>query len=139
MRFELIVHRCCHVSVMGWSQNGQLWRAKLTPGSSSSFAHHAHHLGRALHEVGNTVLSIVGVRSVYLLLWEERMQAVSDELIACADDGSYEREALVITCECGIPAVLGTGVAIERAQFGQSIRVDGAAGTVTLLDELGAS
>ena len=58
MRFELSVHRRCHASVMGWSQNGQLWRAKLRPGSSSSSAHHAHHPGRALHEVGNTVLSI---------------------------------------------------------------------------------
>jgi NAD(P)H-flavin reductase len=34
-----------------------------------------------VQEVGNTVLSIVGVRSVDLLFWEERMHAVSDELI----------------------------------------------------------
>jgi ferredoxin/flavodoxin---NADP+ reductase len=73
-----------------------MWRAKLRPGSSSSFAHRAHHPGRALHQVGNTVLSIVGVRSMDLLFWEERMQAVSDELIVCTDDGSYGREALVI-------------------------------------------
>jgi phosphohistidine swiveling domain-containing protein len=64
------------------------------------------------------------------------MQAVSDELIACTDDGSYGREALVIVREYGIPAVLGTGVATERFQFGQTIRVDGDAGTVTLLDEV---
>jgi hypothetical protein len=94
MRFELIVHRRCHASVMGRSQNGQPWRAKLRPGSSSSFAHRAPHPGRALHEVGSTVLSIVGVRSMDLLFWEARIQAVSDELIACTDDGSYGREAL---------------------------------------------
>lgn len=51
---------------------------------------------RALHEVGNTVLSIVSMRSVDLLFREERMQAVSNELVACTDDGSYGREALVI-------------------------------------------
>jgi phosphohistidine swiveling domain-containing protein len=99
-------------------------------------AHRAHHPGHALHEVGSTVLSIVGVRSVDLLLWEERMQAISDELIACTGDGSYGCEALVIAREYGIPAVLGTGVATERIQFGQTIRVDGDARTVTLLDEV---
>jgi hypothetical protein len=139
MRFELIVHLRCHTSVMGWSQNGQLWSAKLRPDSSSSFAHHAHHPGRALHEVGNAVLSIVGVRSVDLLFWEERMQAVSSSLTACTDDGSYGREALATTHEDGIPAVLGTGVATKRIQFAQTICMAGEAGTVTLLDESGAS
>ena len=52
-------------------------------------------IARALQEAGNTVLSIVGVRSKALLFWEERMQSVSDELIVCTDDGSYGREALV--------------------------------------------
>jgi ferredoxin--NADP+ reductase len=52
-------------------------------------------IARALKNVGNTVISIVGVRSKDLLFWEERMQSVSDELIVCTDDGSYGREALV--------------------------------------------
>ena len=52
-------------------------------------------IARALREAGNTVLSIVGVRSRDLLFWEERMSSVSDELIVCTDDGSYGREALV--------------------------------------------
>jgi pyruvate,water dikinase len=33
---------------------------------------------------------------------------------------------------------MGTGVATKRIHSGQSIRVDGDAGTVTLLDEAGA-
>ena len=50
---------------------------------------------RALKEAGNTVLSIVGARTKELLFWEEKMRAVSDELVVCTDDGSYGRKALV--------------------------------------------
>jgi ferredoxin--NADP+ reductase len=50
---------------------------------------------RALKEAGNTVISIIGARSKDLLFWEDRMRAVSDELIVCTDDGSYGRKALV--------------------------------------------
>ncbi len=52
-------------------------------------------IARALHEIGNIVISIIGARSQNLLFWEERMRAVSDELIVCTDDGSYGRYALV--------------------------------------------
>jgi NAD(P)H-flavin reductase len=50
---------------------------------------------RALKEAGNTVLSIIGVRSRDFLFWEERVGSVSDELIVCTDDGSYGRKGLV--------------------------------------------
>ncbi len=53
-------------------------------------------IARALREAGNTVLSILGVRSQDLLFWEDRIRAVSDELIVCTDDGSYGRKGLVI-------------------------------------------
>jgi ferredoxin--NADP+ reductase len=52
-------------------------------------------IARTLKEAGNTVLSILGVRTRELLFWEERMQTVSDELIVCTDDGSYGRQGLV--------------------------------------------
>jgi len=52
-------------------------------------------IARALKEAGNTVLSIVGVRSGDLLFWEDRLRTVSDELIVCTDDGSYGRKGLV--------------------------------------------
>ena len=51
-------------------------------------------IARALKEAGNVVLSIIGVRTKELLFWEERMRAVSDELVVCTDDGSYGRKAL---------------------------------------------
>jgi ferredoxin--NADP+ reductase len=50
---------------------------------------------RGLKEAGNHVISIIGARNQSLLFWEERMRAVSDELIVCTDDGSYGRKALV--------------------------------------------
>ena len=52
-------------------------------------------IARALKEAGNTVLSIIGARTKELLFWEEKMQAASDELLVCTDDGSYGRKALV--------------------------------------------
>ncbi len=52
-------------------------------------------IARALHEAGNTVLSIIGARTEGLLIWEDRIGQVSDELIVCTDDGSYGRKALV--------------------------------------------
>jgi ferredoxin--NADP+ reductase len=52
-------------------------------------------IARALKEAGNTVYSIIGARTKELLFWEDKMRAVSDELIVCTDDGSYARKALV--------------------------------------------
>ncbi len=52
-------------------------------------------IARELREKGNTVLSIIGARNKDLLFWEDKMRAVSDELIVCTDDGSYGRKALV--------------------------------------------
>ena len=52
-------------------------------------------IARDLKEAGNSVLSIIGARNEDLLFWEDKMRAVSDELIVCTDDGSYGRKALV--------------------------------------------
>src|SRR5512136_2691841 len=52
-------------------------------------------IARALKEAGNRVISIIGARTKELLFWEDRMRAVSDELIVCTDDGSYGRKSLV--------------------------------------------
>jgi ferredoxin--NADP+ reductase len=50
---------------------------------------------RALKEAGNTVVSILGARNHDLLFWDDRMEAVSDEMIVCTNDGSYGREGVV--------------------------------------------
>jgi ferredoxin/flavodoxin---NADP+ reductase len=52
-------------------------------------------IARDLRAAGNHVITIMGARSKDLLFWEDKMRAVSDELIVCTDDGSYGRKALV--------------------------------------------
>jgi phosphohistidine swiveling domain-containing protein len=50
------------------------------------------------------------------------------------DVGGTLAHGSIVAREYGIPAVMGTGAATGRIRSGQSIRVDGDAGTVTLLD-----
>ncbi|MGQ9627023.1 MAG: sulfide/dihydroorotate dehydrogenase-like FAD/NAD-binding protein [Anaerolineae bacterium] len=52
-------------------------------------------IARDLKEAGNRVISIIGARNKSLLFWEDRIRAVSDEVIVTTDDGSYGRKALV--------------------------------------------
>jgi rifampicin phosphotransferase len=55
------------------------------------------------------------------------------------DIGGPLSHSSIVAREYGIPAVLGTAVATRRIASGERIRVDGDAGTVTLLDREGAS
>src|SRR5205823_12593693 len=50
------------------------------------------------------------------------------------DVGGPLSHSSIVAREYGIPAVLGTGVATRRIPDGARVRVDGDAGTVTLLD-----
>ena len=50
------------------------------------------------------------------------------------DVGGPLSHSSIVAREYGIPAVLGTGAASQRIRSGQSVRVNGDAGTVTLLD-----
>jgi len=52
-------------------------------------------IARALKQMGNRVISILGARSQDLIFWEEELRRVSDELIVTTDDGSYGRKGLV--------------------------------------------
>ncbi len=76
-------------------------------------------IARALKEAGNYVVSIIGARNQSLLFWEDKMRAVSDELIVTTDDGSYGRKALVteplkeiLTARSDIAKVWAIGPAI---------------------------
>jgi rifampicin phosphotransferase len=55
------------------------------------------------------------------------------------DVGGPLSHSSIVAREYAIPAVLGTGVATRRIRSGQSVRVDGDAGTVTLLDGPGTT
>ncbi|WP_338832792.1 Dihydroorotate dehydrogenase B (NAD(+)), electron transfer subunit [Moorella humiferrea] len=52
-------------------------------------------IARALKEAGNEVISIIGARTKELLFWEEKMRAVSSELLVATDDGSYGYKGFV--------------------------------------------
>ncbi len=54
------------------------------------------------------------------------------------DIGGALAHGSIVAREYGIPAVMGVGVATQRIRPGQMIRVDGDAGTVTLMDEADA-
>lgn len=54
-----------------------------------------HPITRALKEVGNHVISIIGARSKDILILENQMRAVSHELHVCTDDGSYGHHGFV--------------------------------------------
>lgn len=53
-------------------------------------------IARAAKAAGNEVISIIGARTKSLLILEDEMREVSDELYVVTDDGSYERQGLVV-------------------------------------------
>jgi ferredoxin--NADP+ reductase len=54
-----------------------------------------HPITRALKEVGNHVICIIGARSKDLLILEDKMKAASHDLHVCTDDGSYGHHGFV--------------------------------------------
>lgn len=52
-------------------------------------------IARAYHKLGNKVISIIGARNKDLIIWRDKMQAVSDELIITTDDGSEGHKGFV--------------------------------------------
>ena len=54
-----------------------------------------HPITRALKEIGNHVISIIGARSKDLLILEDKMKAASHDLRVCTDDGSYGHHGFV--------------------------------------------
>lgn len=54
-----------------------------------------HPITRAMKEAGNYVISIIGARTRDLLILEDKIKAVSNELVVCTDDGSYGMKGFV--------------------------------------------
>jgi|KBSMisStaDraftv2_1062788.scaffolds.fasta_scaffold88135_2 ferredoxin--NADP+ reductase len=52
-------------------------------------------IARAFREAGHEVVTILGARRRDLLVFEDRLGAVSNELLVCTDDGSYGRKGFV--------------------------------------------
>ena len=53
---------------------------------------------------------------------------------AVTDIGGMMSHAAIVCREYGLPAVVGTGFGTQTIKTGQRVRVDGAKGTVTVLD-----
>ncbi len=53
---------------------------------------------------------------------------------AVTDIGGMMSHAAIVCREYGVPAVVGTGFSTKKVKTGQRLRVDGTAGTVTILD-----
>ena len=54
-----------------------------------------HPITRALKEIGNHVICIIGARTKSLLILEGQMRAASHDLRICTDDGSYGHHGFV--------------------------------------------
>ncbi|MCW2277336.1 sulfide/dihydroorotate dehydrogenase-like FAD/NAD-binding protein [Heliophilum fasciatum] len=52
-------------------------------------------VARALKEAGNEVIAVIGARNRELIFWEDKLRAVTDELVICTDDGSYGQKGFV--------------------------------------------
>jgi len=65
--------------------------------------------------------------------WAPIFQKIS---AAVSDIGGSMSHAAIVAREYGLPAVVGTGDATARIRDGQRVRVDGARGIVTILDQV---
>ncbi|MFP4381562.1 MAG: sulfide/dihydroorotate dehydrogenase-like FAD/NAD-binding protein [Candidatus Sumerlaeia bacterium] len=54
-----------------------------------------HPIARGFKEAGNRLITILGARNKDLVIFQDRMDALSDELIITTDDGSSGRKGLV--------------------------------------------
>lgn len=74
-----------------------------------------HPITRALKEIGNEVICIIGARNKDLLIMEDHMRAASHVLHVCTDDGSYGHKGFVtevlkkVLDENNVQLVVGIG------------------------------
>lgn len=56
-----------------------------------------HPIARGMKEAGNHVISIMGAKTKDILIFEDEMNAASDEVLVTTDDGSYGIKGFVTT------------------------------------------
>ena len=66
---------------------------------------------RGMREAGNHVITVIGFRTKDLIFYEDRLRAVSDEVIVSTDDGSYGYKGVVTV---PIKEMLQSGRQIDR-------------------------
>jgi pyruvate,water dikinase len=85
---------------------------------------------RSVEEISRLQKGDVLVCQVTNPTWAPIFQKIS---AAVSDIGGSMSHAAIVAREYGLPAVVGTGNATSRIKDGQRVRVDGARGTVTIL------
>ena len=96
-------------------------------------------IARAYHELGNKVISIIGARNKDLIIFKDKMEAVSDELYITTDDGSegvkgFVTDPLKQMLESGmkIDLVLAIGPVIMMKNVAETTRAYKVPTTVSL-------
>lgn len=83
------------------------------------------------NEIGNLRSGEILVAAITAPSWASAFSVVSGVI---TDIGGMMSHAAIVCREYGMPAVVSTGFATSRLKNGQRVRLDGNAGTVTLLD-----
>jgi len=95
-------------------------------------------IARAFREAGNTVVTIMGARSADLLIYEDRMQAVSGQVLITTNDGSRGLKGLVTDAlekeirENGADLVMAVGPAVMMKFVAETTRPLGIKTVVSL-------
>jgi pyruvate,water dikinase len=126
---------------------GKFWERWMPAGSEAQTGHVISGTGASAGQVTGTARVLAGpsdfarmrsgdvlVASITTPAWTTLFAMASGVV---TDVGGPLSHSSIVAREYGIPAVLGTSVATRRIRDGQRIRVDGDAGTVTLLEEEG--
>ncbi len=72
-------------------------------------------VAKAMKEAGNHVVTIIGARTKSLLILEAELKAVSDELHAATDDGSYGRKGFTTDILKGLLSLRGGANGADEA------------------------
>ena len=92
-------------------------------------------IARAYHELGNKVISIIGARSKDLIIWQDKMAAISDEVILTTDDGSVGHKGFVTD---PLKKMLEEGTKIDYVlAIGPVIMMKNVAATTIMVDGTG--
>ena len=86
---------------------------------------------RTVGEIGDVREGEILVCSITSPAWAPIFSKIT---AAVTDIGGVMSHAAIVCREYGMPAVVGTGRATSQVATGQRIRVDGSAGTVTILE-----
>src|SRR3954452_23400984 len=129
------------MTIMLWgvtTQRVQEWARHQEGGSELNGAPASPGIAEGPARVVKTVDQIADVREGEILVCSITSPAwapiFSKIKAAVTDIGGVMSHAAIVCREYGMPAVVGTGRATSQIRTGQTIRVDGTAGTVAILD-----